>query len=173
MEDQLFNAFISLLPAIIVGGVAFYFLRTYTLQEDRKQRFAILKENQKKALPLRLQAYERLTLFLERISLVNLLLRVKPTSQSKNSYERLLVQHIEQEYEHNITQQIYVSDECWTAIKTAKNVTIQVIRRSTISDQVNSADKLRESILTDLLDKSASTEKAISILKGEVKQLFR
>ena len=56
------------IPAIIVGGIAYYFFSMHLKNEENRRRFLLLKENEKNALPLRLQAYERLTLLLERIS---------------------------------------------------------------------------------------------------------
>ena len=78
MYDQLLNLAFNLLPAIIVGVISYHFFNTHTKQEDGRRRFLLHKDSQKTALPLKLQAYERLTLFLERIAPGNLLTRVKP-----------------------------------------------------------------------------------------------
>ena len=88
------------------------------------------KDLKTQTTPLRLQAYERLTLFLERITLSKLLIRVHPISDKSNDYETLLVATIEQEFEHNLAQQIYVSDDCWKVLVSCKNNTIQSIRKS-------------------------------------------
>jgi hypothetical protein len=82
-----------------------------------------------------------------------------------------LINHIEQEYEHNLAQQIYVSEECWTIITTAKNTTIQNIMKTNISEKVDNADKLRETILNDLLASQSSSSIALSYLKNEVKNI--
>jgi hypothetical protein len=113
-----------------------------------------------------------LALFLERINAAKLLIRVAPLSDDKNDYERLLIQHIEQEYEHNLTQQVYVSDECWTIIITAKNTIIQNIMQTNLSEKVDSAQKLRETILNDLLDSQSPSTIALSFLKNEVKGIL-
>ena len=75
--------------------------------EENRRRFLMHKEAQAESLPIRLQAYERLTLFLERISPLQLLIRVKPTTEDKKAYVDLLSATIEQEFEHNLTQQVY------------------------------------------------------------------
>ena len=160
------------LPAIITGVVAYYFFNLHTKNEEDRRRYLLNKDTQKDSLPLRLQAFERMTLFLERINPGKLLIRISPNSEDKNDYENLLISSIEQEFEHNLTQQIYMSDECWTVIVTAKNATIQMIRRTNMSDRVDSANKLREVIMNDLMDKQSPSAVALSYIKNEVKYLF-
>ena len=160
------------LPAIITGFVAYYFFNLHTKNEEGRRRYLLNKDTQKDALPLRLQAFERMTLFLERINPGKLLIRLSPNSEDKNDYENLLISSIEQEFEHNLTQQIYMSDECWTVIVTAKNATIQMIRRTNMSDRVDTANKLREVIMNDLMDKQSPSAVALSYIKNEVKYLF-
>jgi hypothetical protein len=162
----------SILPALITGVVAYYFFSMHTKNEDGRRRYLLHKDSQKHAMPLRLQAYERLVLFLERIHPAKLLIRVTPQSSDKNSYEDYLVAQIEQEYEHNLTQQIYISAESWDIVTTAKNATIQLIRKSNMSEKVDSANKLREVMLTDLFDKQSPSSVAVAYLKNEVSQLW-
>ena len=160
------------LPALITGAVAYYFFQMHTKNEEGRRRFVLQKELQKNALPLRLQAYERMVLFLERINPTKLLIRITPISENKNDYENYVIAQIEQEFEHNLTQQIYMSDECWTIVMTAKNATIQMIRKAAMSERVDSADKLREVILSDLMEKSTPSSAALSYLKNELKEFL-
>jgi len=160
------------LPALITGGVAYYFFDLHTKNEEGRRRYLLNKEAQKDALPLRLQAFERMVLFLERINPTKLLIRLTPFSSDKNDYENYVIAQIEQEFEHNLTQQIYMSDECWTIILTAKNATIQMIRKANMSERVDSADKLREVILSDLMDKQTPSNAALGFLKNEVKEFL-
>lgn len=160
------------LPAIITGGVAFYFFKLHTNNEDGRRRYLIQREAQKNALPIRLQAYERMALFLERINPSNLLIRIAPNSSDKMDYQNLVVLHIENEFEHNLTQQIYLSDECWTIITTAKNATIQMIRKAALSPEVDTANKLREAILNELLEKQSPSNNALAYIKNEVSGLW-
>jgi hypothetical protein len=171
-SDKILELAFYTLPALITGGVAYYLFQSYFNDQQNTRRWLVQKENQKQSLPLRLQAYERLALFLERINAAKLLIRVAPLSDDKNDYERLLIQHIEQEYEHNLTQQVYVSDECWTIIITAKNTIIQNIMQTNLSEKVDSAQKLRETILNDLLDSQSPSTIALSFLKNEVKNVL-
>ena len=127
---------------------------------------------QKDTLPLRLQAYERMVLFLERINPAQLLLRVAPISQSKDDYATLLVHHIQTEYEHNLTQQIYLTAETWDIVLKAKNSTVQMIRKNALREDVADADKLREAIMIELTETEAPSNIAISYLKEELKRVF-
>ena len=160
------------LPSVITGGVAYFLFQSFFNNEEKRRHHLLLRNTQKDALPLKLQAYERMALFLERINPSKLLIRVVPISQDKNLYESYLIDHIEQEFEHNLTQQIYISDDCWNVILTAKNTIIQKIRKTNMSEKVNNADKLRETILSDLLDSDSATTIALAYLKKEVTQII-
>ena len=160
------------LPSLLTGGVAYFFFNSYFKDQQNTRRWLLQKENQKESLPLRLQAYERMALFLERINPTKLLIRVVPISSDKNDYENYIIAQIEQEFEHNLTQQIYLSDDCWTIILTAKNATIQTIRKNNMSERVDSADKLREVILSDLMEKQSPSSAALSYLKNELNQFL-
>ena len=170
--DKLLELLFYTLPALITGAVAYNFFSMYVQNEEKRRRFLISRANQKTSLPLRLQAYERMVLFLERIEPSKLLIRVAPFSEDKDDYENFVISQIEQEYEHNLTQQIYVSDECWTVINTAKNATIQMIRKTNMSERIDSANKLREVILSDLFDKPSPSSAALAYINNEVKNFL-
>lgn len=160
------------LPSLITGGVAYYLFQSYFNDQQNTRKWLLQKDAKKDALPLRLQAYERMTLFLERISLNKLLVRISPISQNKNDYENYVIAQIEQEFEHNLTQQIYISDECWIVISTAKNATIQTIRKANMSEKITSANKLREVILSDSMENQSPISLALTFIKSEVSELF-
>jgi len=174
MEEasQILNYVAYLLPAIVVGVIAYYFFKGHIANEEGRRRYLIQKDAQKNLIPIRLQAYERLTLLLERIDPNKLLIRVKPFSDELQKYETLLIQNIDNEYEHNLTQQIYVSPECWNVISAAKNATMQVIRQSAMNEKVDSSDKLRESLLNHFMGEVTPSKKALEYLKKEVSELF-
>lgn len=171
IENQLLQLLAYLLPTVVTGAVAFYFFRLHTQNEEGRRRFLLHKEFQKNTLPLRLQAYERMILFLERMALPSLVVRVVPQGRSKRDYENVLVQQIETEFEHNLAQQIYMSEACWNVIKTAKNTTIRIIRSAGMSE-TDSPDKLREQLLSQTLDQSSPAATALAYLKKEVRELW-
>jgi len=171
IESEFTFLFFSILPALVVGGLAFYFFHSYTKNEENRRRFFLLREKQKTSLPIRLQAYERLALFLERISPGKILFRVETTSEDAEAYATLLIANIEQEFEHNLAQQIYVSNECWDYIKTAKNSIITSFRKAAVKEDIATADQLREIVLKSLMDKQPPTDAALSYIKKEVRNL--
>jgi len=101
------------LPTLIMAFVAYSFFELYTKNETEKRKYLLQKDTKPDTLALRLQAYERMTLFLERINPSQLLVRITPISEDKKDYQNFVIAQIEQEYEHNLAQQIYISDECW------------------------------------------------------------
>jgi 16S rRNA C1402 (ribose-2'-O) methylase RsmI len=172
MENKFIEILAYTIPSIITGSVAYYLFKSYFKDQQNTRRWLLQKEAQKDSLPIRLEAYERMTLFLERINIVKFVVRVTPISENKNDYENYLIAQIEQEFEHNLTQQIYISNECWTMILTAKNATIQMIRVANRSEKINNADKLREVILNEMMDKQSPSLVALEYIKNEVGMLW-
>ena len=170
--EKIIDLLLYTIPALITGLIAYYFFKEHIKNEDGRRRFLLQKELQVNSLPTRLQAYERMSLFLERITPSNLLVRVKPISSEKESYESLLIANIEQEFEHNLSQQIYLTDECWNIITAAKNATIQLIRKASLSEKIDTSDKLREVVLTEMMEKRAPSDAALSFIKKEVGELW-
>lgn len=160
------------LPTLIMAFVAYSFYELYTKNENAKRIYLMQKETKPDTLSLRLQAYERMTLFLERINPTQLLVRITPISENKNDYKNYVIAQIEQEYEHNLAQQIYISEECWSTITKAKNTTIQIILLAAVNEKIVDANQLREEILKDLLDKQTPSSLALAFLKNEVGQLW-
>ena len=170
--SRIFDLFLFAIPSIITGIIAYYFFREHTKNEDGRRRFLLKKDMQVNAMPLRLQAYERMALFLERISPSKLLIRIAPNNSNKADYETLLIQSIEQEFEHNLSQQIYISDKCWSIATTAKNATIQLIRKASMLEKTDTANKLREVVLTEMMERRSPSDAALSFIKEEVSDLW-
>jgi hypothetical protein len=131
-------------------------------------------EERKILLPLRLQAYERIILFLERISPENLIMRIARPEMSALQLQSELVRVIREEFEYNLSQQIYISATGWELVKNAKEETIRLINVASgkITENTTSGDLVRA-----MLDLSMETEKlpvnaAIDEVKKEVQQLF-
>lgn len=170
--NRLIDLFLFAIPSLITGLIAYYFFKEHTKNEDGRRRFLLKKDLQVNALPMRLQAYERMVLFLERMTPSNLLIRVPPTTSNKEAYEALIIQNIEQEFEHNLTQQIYISERCWNIINAAKNATIQLIRKASLLEKTDTANKLREVILTEMMERRSPSDAALSFIKEEVSELW-
>ena len=173
MSDQIVNFIMYCIPALIVGAISFYFFRMHIQNEDKKRFFLLQKENQKYALPVRLQAYERMTLFLEHITPQQLFLRVLSHNFSKQEYEILLINSIDEEFEHNLAQQIYLSNQLWQIIRTAKIATIHMIRKAAHNDELKDSQAMVESVFKEFAEKATPSANALSHLKEEVKQFLR
>lgn len=109
------------LPLAVALGAVFLIIKRYL---DSKQNLRLIKENAKQrtnALALRLQACERMVLFCERIAPPTLLLRLRTEAMTANDLKSAMILAIQQEWEHNLTQQIYLSGELWQILDLAKN----------------------------------------------------
>lgn len=162
----------SFLPALVVGGVAIYFFKMYFKNENTRRNVVLVREGKKQTLPIRLQAFERVVLFLERINPSGLLVRIKPVGEDKVAYTSLLIGTIEQEFEHNLSQQIYISEESWNIITSSKNATIQIIKEVGLDETVLNAQMLREEVLKKIIKTTAPSAIAISVVKKEAINLM-
>lgn len=172
MEEKILEILAYTLPSVVTGGVAYYFFAKHIAHEENKRRFYLHKEHQKKSFPVRLQAYERMVLFLERIDPNKLLVRVKPTSENHIDYLNLLINNVEQEYEHNLSQQIYMSDKSWDMIVAAKNATLQLLRNKAATESINNVKEFQEGVITDGLKETHPSVAALTYIKKEVADLF-
>ncbi|KAB1159623.1 hypothetical protein F7018_04755 [Tenacibaculum aiptasiae] len=170
MEDQILEGLAYALPALITGGVAYLILSRFIEQDNSEKKFQALVEKKRESLPIKLQAYERLLLFCERINPTKLLTRVKPIGDDTNNYLQLLIANIEQEFEHNLVQQLYVSEDSWKAILAAKLGIIAKFRKS--AETAETAKDFRENILIDYSQSENPTQTSITFLKQEVKKLI-
>jgi hypothetical protein len=109
---------------------------------------------------------------MERIHPAQILVRNNPVSNDKKEYENFIIDQIQQEFDHNLSQQIYVTGECWSIIQTAKNATIQLIRIAAQNEKVHTAADLREFVVSSLVDKTSPTNAALDLIKQEVGQLW-
>ena len=116
-----------ILILILVLLLAFVWILTEL--SNMKKAFGERKENDPETLKLRLQAYERITLLTERISLQNLLSRINNSGLSCRQMQISLIDSIKQEYEYNLSQQIYVSPEVWRAVNNLKEQNIYVVNQ--------------------------------------------
>ena len=80
--------------------------------------------------------------------------------------------NIEQEFEHNLTQQIYVTPECWNIVSAAKNASIHIIRQGVMHEKDGNVDKMREWLLQNFMEEVTPSQKALAYIKKEVSELF-
>ncbi|MCR5298635.1 MAG: hypothetical protein K6D57_05000 [Paludibacteraceae bacterium] len=116
------------IPSIVVGGVVLTAIHYLFSAEKERQQFDLKKENLKVMTPIRLRAYERMALFLERMTPGSLLLRqTYGNNISSNELHQQLLQQIRNEWEHNVSQQIYIQEETWDLIENAKESITELV----------------------------------------------
>lgn len=162
------------LPAIIVFLTAYFLFRDMLENSQKQREFEFRVKNGKKVTPVRLQAYERLALLLERISPQSMLMRVSPHEISASEYHQQLLSSIRQEFEHNLSQQIYVSPILWETIRGARENLIGIINKSAeeIGNEA-SALALSKKIIENYIDEeNQPVTIAMNELKKEIGKLF-
>jgi hypothetical protein len=161
-------------PAFIVFLTAFFVLRMYLGNESKKHQINLILKNKELVTPLRLQAYERVTIFLERISPESLIMRVNKENMTCMELHRELLVNIRMEYEHNLSQQLYISNNSWEMVKNARSNLIKLINTSAAEVHPKApAIELSKTILESIIDASKSpTADAIETLRKEVQRLF-
>ena len=168
------QAFWYILPSILVFLASYIVLKTFLDREKAQLKLKLNIENSKRLIPLRLQAYERLVLLMERISPQLLIPRVFKKDLTPEKFHYLLIQNIKQEYEHNLSQQIYVSDDVWNAVRDAKENIIRLI--NTISSDPKYNDNIQK--MSRLIIEAYSsvdetpTDRAIKLIKNELQEIF-
>lgn len=162
---------------LVMIVISYYFLDKVINKNRRPKNFQqpIFYEEERKpkrqATPQILQAYERLTILMERIDLPKLLSRVQPISSLKQDYANFLIQNIEQEFDFNLSQQLYVSEESWALILTAKNTVIQDILKTSLNESIIDADNLRMKLLNKS-DNNNVVDLAKTRLRKEVSKMM-
>jgi hypothetical protein len=173
MEDIL-DIFKYVLPSVVTFLAAYFIIKAFLDREYKNKMMDLRMQNQQTITPIRLQAYERMVLFLERISITQLVSRVHKSGMSARLLQSELVKTIRNEYDHNLSQQVCITQQTWNSIKTAKEETIRAINIAStkVSDDAAGLDLVN--VLFDLVTKveKLPTDIALEQLKLEAKQTF-
>lgn len=167
-----------ILTVLILGAVVtFGMYLTITTVANKifeKQRWDMRGKNIEITLPLRLQAYERMCLFLERISPNNLLLRLVPSATSALELQQIVLHEVREEYNHNVAQQLYISTHAWEQIVNAMNETVAVVNQAAaeVSAEAPASD-LAKKIFSHVIEKEIQpSTHALKVLKEEIRNVF-
>lgn len=163
------------LPSVVVFLTAYFLFDSHLKSEENKRIYEIRLANQRTTLPVRLQAYERMTMFLERISPNNLIPRIKTNAMSARNFQLALLTTIRAEYEHNLSQQIYISSDTWMMITNVKEEIIKVINlcSGSLPAEASAMDlskKIFEFFISN--EQAMPTQKALDMLKVEVRKIY-
>jgi len=162
------------IPALIVFLTAWVLIRNMIRNDQDKRKQELILQNSRTVTPIKLQAYERVVLFLERISLESLLVRVSTSDMTASQLHTTLLNTIRNEFEHNLSQQIYMSQQAWEVVRNARSNMIKIINSEAEKMPVNStamdlSKRLLEKIME--LDKEP-TRAAIDYIKGEIGRMI-
>ncbi|MCX8080924.1 MAG: hypothetical protein N3F09_06790 [Bacteroidia bacterium] len=173
--DVVFEIFRIILPAAAVFVAVYLVIRSFLDNEKDKRHHDRKIQIQQNIIPLKLQAYERLVIFLERIHPNVHIIRVNKANYNCHQLHQELIKSIKSEYEHNLSQQIYVSKGAWELVKNAKEELIKLINLSFA--KVNPDAPAQELAMIILNAVASSTKKlpneiAIEYIKKEVAETF-
>ncbi|OFX83305.1 MAG: hypothetical protein A2W99_12160 [Bacteroidetes bacterium GWF2_33_16] len=162
------------LPSLIIFGAVWFVLHSMIKNEQKRNHFESVAKNQRITTPVRLQAYERMTILLERISPEALIMRVNDPSLTAKQFQTELLNNIRMEFEHNVAQQVYISNQAWELIKNAKTSVIQLINSTAAKVKPESQSIiLSRMILEELMQQEKSPVAiALDYLKTEIRQFF-
>ena len=111
---------ISYVPLVCMMGVQLYILNRVLRNTEKNKMLEVKTQTDRNILPLKLQAYERLALLCERMDIPSLIARIRTKNMSSGDLQAAMMVTIQQEFEHNVTQQIYVSDKLWQLMSLTK-----------------------------------------------------
>ena len=162
------------LPAAAVLYGMYLVVRGFVVRDLESRRQEVRSRGVETILPSRIQAYERICLLMERMSPQNLLVRVAPGGLSAKDYQRLLLEEIRNEYNHNAAQQIYMSEEVWVLVRNSREDLVMTINEaaSEMPEEASGLDLARK-IMERFVGKPVDPMgHALLTLKKEVQQLF-
>lgn len=172
--DSLLEIFKYTIPALVVFFTTWILIRSWAKNEDKKRKHEFNMHLKDDVLPVRLQAYERIILFLERISPDALVMRVSRSDYTVQQFHSELITTVRSEFEHNLAQQTYMSTEAWEKVRSARNQTLKIINDSASELKPDaSGTTLGKLILENVSElKNLPSQATIDYLKQEVNRLF-
>lgn len=169
---------VAVVAAVAVTGCIFYKVIKRYFDHQRKESMLQMridehKEAVKTITPIRLQAYERMVLFLERMSPNSLVLRCFKPGMDIRTLQAPMNKQIRDEWEHNLSQQVYLSSESWEKIRGAKDEMINLINASAANLPVEAdPSTLAASIFTNIVKTKSPSDEALEYVKAEIKERF-
>jgi hypothetical protein len=164
-----------ILPALVVLLATYLIVQKFVVSEVQRKQLAIFQESQDVTIRLRLQAYERLTLFIERISPRQLITRLYDSSMTVRDLQMAINFAIRTEYEHNLSQQIYVSKNVWETVKGVKEQEMNMANRIAASLPPDAHAKELHARILDVVtqtEEQLPTDVALQIINDEVRKVM-
>lgn len=168
---------VSILAAFALAGGLFYMLAKRYFDQQQKLQLLQAKlderrETLKVVTPIRLQAYERMALFLERIAPNSLVLRCYQPGMDLKLLQGVMTKNIRDEWEHNLSQQVYLSEDTWIHIREAKEEMINLVNASAVTlTDTTDPTRLAANIFASAAQRSPVDE-ALEVLHKELRELY-
>ena len=167
----------ALLSVALTGLLFFLVVKKYFDNEQKVRMLEMRIEEHKESLrvvsPIRLQAYERMALFLERISPNSLVLRCYHPGMDMQTLQSEMTSSIRNEWEHNLSQQVYMSSDVWQKIRQAKEEMINIVNSSAATLERDAAPtELAGRVFATVTEKDLPTDAALECMKAEIKSYF-
>lgn len=162
------------LPSVVVAVITYLLISKLNEDSQKRLEYEIRKSNAKSFTPIKLQAYERLVLLLERISPPKLIQEYNTPGLSALELKNIMMVATHTEFSHNISQQIYISNQAWTFTKLVKEEVIEFIIQSynILTPEATGIDLSKIMIDKMIETNSQPTQKAIDFLKAEIRLYF-
>jgi hypothetical protein len=162
------------IPALIVFFTAWVLLRNLMRNDQDKRRQELILQNSRTVTPIKLQAFERIVLFLERISLESLIVRVSNPDMTASQLHTALLNNIRNEFEHNLSQQVYMTPQAWEVVRNARSGIIKIINTEAekMKPEATGLDLSRQLLQSLVAIEKEPTRVAIDFLKGELSRLI-
>ena len=174
---QILIIVVAMLATLAIAGWVFYLLVRRYFDNQQKGQLLQMKiderrETLKVVTPIRLQAYERMALFLERISPESLVMRCYQPGMDLKLLQGVMTKNIRDEWEHNLSQQVYLDPATWARIREAKDEMVNLVNSSAVTlTDTNDPTRLAASIFASAA-KHLPTDKALEELHKEINELF-
>lgn len=161
-------------PSALVLYAMYLVVRTLVMREVDQKSLELKLKSRETVLPLRLQAYERVILFLERNAIGNILAREQKPGQTAAQLHHKLVSTIRDEFNHNLSQQLYMSDKAWELVSQAKEQTISMINQNySKMDPASESRSLAKGLIDQLIKENQDPHHpAILFIKKEIRELY-
>jgi hypothetical protein len=162
------------LPALLVMLTAWLVIRSILRDDQEQRRQDLLLQTVQTITPVRLQAYERVVLFLERITPESLIMRTARPDMTAQQLQSALVTGVRSEYEHNLSQQIYITNEAWEMVKNARGTVVRLV--NSVASQLPptaTGEELSRLLLEEVMEMDAEPTKiAIAYIKAEIARIM-
>lgn len=161
-------------PAALILYLAYLLVRSFLNKQLEEIRLQITQKNQEVVIPVRLQAYERICLLLERISPNNLITRLNNSELTGIEFQHVLINEVREEFNHNLSQQVYMSAEAWSYVQSAVEDVVSIINEAggSLGEEEKSLALAKNIIDLSMARSTDSIRQALDFVKSEIQGIF-